>query len=62
MDFGPIANGHPIVRRWPSSDVEDRLLALKREIGLIAAPEGETPRQLESSDENEEAGAAARGH
>ncbi len=42
-----------------SGDVEDRLLALKQEMGLIAAPEGEAPRQLESGDEADEAGDAA---
>ena len=31
-------------------DVEDRLLALKQEMGLIAAPEAEAPKQLESGD------------
>jgi hypothetical protein len=41
-------------------DVEDRLLALKQEMGLIAAPESEAPRQLESGDEKDEAGDAAR--
>ena len=41
-----------------SGDVEDRLLALKHEMGLIAAPEGEAPRRLESGDEEDEAGAA----
>ena len=41
-------------------DVEDRLLALKQEMGLIAAPESEAPRQLESGDEDDEAGDAAR--
>ena len=44
-------------------DVEDRLLALKQEMGLIEAPEGEVPKQLESGDEDvdeaESAGAAA---
>jgi len=33
-------------------DVEDRLLALKQEMGLIAAPEAEAPRQLESGDDD----------
>ena len=36
-----------------SGDVEDRLLALKHEMGLIAAPESEAPKQLESGDEDE---------
>ncbi len=40
-------------------DVEDRLMALKQEMGLIAAPESEAPRQLESGDEEDEAGDAA---
>ena len=40
-------------------DVEDRLMALKQEMGLIAAPESEAPRQLESGDEDAEAGDAA---
>ena len=40
-------------------DVEDRLLALKQEMGLIAAPESEAPRRLESGDEEDVAGDAA---
>ena len=32
--------------------MEDRLLALKQEMGLIAAPEAEAPRQLESGDDD----------
>ena len=40
-------------------DVEDRLLSLKQEMGLIAAPEGEAPMQLESGDDDDAAGAAA---
>ena len=40
------------------SDVEDRLLSLKQEMGLIAAPEGEAPMQLESGDDDDAAGAA----
>ena len=39
-------------------DVEDRLLSLKQEMGLIAAPEGEAPMQLESGDDGDAAGAA----
>ncbi len=39
-------------------DVEDRLLSLKQEMGLIAAPEGEAPMQLESGDDDDAAGAA----
>ena len=35
-----------------SEDVEDRLMALKQEMGLIAAPEAEAPRQLESGDDD----------
>ena len=35
-------------------DVEDRLLALKQEMGLIAAPEGEKPKQLESGDDDDD--------
>ncbi|HAD76334.1 MAG TPA: hypothetical protein DCG16_11170, partial [Gemmatimonadetes bacterium] len=37
-------------------DVEDRLLSLKQEMGLIAAPEGEAPMQLESGDDDDAAG------
>ena len=33
------------------ADVENRLLALKQEMGLIAAPEPEAPKQLGSGDE-----------
>ena len=40
-------------------DVDDRLMALKQEMGLIASPESEAPRQLESGDEDDEAGDAA---
>ena len=36
-----------------TGDVEDRLLALKHEMGLIAAPESEAPKQLESGDDEE---------
>ena len=36
-----------------TGDVEDRLLALKHEMGLIAAPESEAPKQLESGDEDD---------
>ena len=41
------------------SDVEDRLLSLKQEMGLIAAPEGEAPMQLESGDDDDAAGDTA---
>ncbi len=42
-----------------SEDVEDRLMELKQQMGLIAAPEAEAPRQLESGDDDDaEAGAA----
>ncbi len=38
------------------ADVEDQLLALKAEMGLIAAPDGgEKPKQLESGDDEEDA-------
>jgi phage shock protein A len=44
------------------ADVEDQLLALKAEMGLIAAPERAEPRQLESGDDDtEEIGADADG-
>ena len=33
-------------------DVEDRLMALKQEMGLIAAPEAEVPKQLESGEDD----------
>ncbi len=36
-----------------TGDVEDRLLVLKQEMGLIAAPESEAPKQLESGDDDE---------
>ncbi len=42
------------------ADVENRLLALKHEMGLIAAPEPEAPKQLRSGDEPKEP-AEARG-
>jgi phage shock protein A len=35
-------------------DVEDRLLALKQEMGLIAAPDVEKPKQLESGDDDDD--------
>ncbi len=35
------------------ADVEDRLLALKHEMGLIAAPASEAPKQLEAGDDDE---------
>ncbi len=38
-----------------AGDVEDRLLALKHEMGLIAAPGKGAPKQLESGDEDEAA-------
>ena len=41
------------------SAVEDRLLSLKQEMGLIAAPEGEAPMQLESGDDDDAAGDTA---
>jgi phage shock protein A len=34
------------------ADVEDQLLALKAEMGLIAAPAAETPKQLEAGDDD----------
>jgi len=34
------------------ADVEDQLLALKTEMGLIAAPEAEAPKQLEAGDDD----------
>jgi len=37
-----------------TGDIEDRLLALKHEMGLIAAPEAEAPKQIESGDDDEE--------
>ncbi len=35
----------------PGGDVDDRLLALKQEMGLLPAGEAEAPRQLESGDD-----------
>jgi len=37
----------------PTGDVEDRLLALKQGMGLIAAPEAEAPKRLESGEEDD---------
>jgi hypothetical protein len=37
------------------ADVDDRLLALKHEMGLIAAPAGEEPKALTSGDDEDEA-------
>jgi phage shock protein A len=39
---------------YGDSDVDDRLLALKQEMGLIAAPEAEKPKALSAGDEEEE--------
>ena len=44
-----------------AEDVEDRLLALKHEMGLIAAPEAAAPKQLESGDEDEAPDGATEG-
>jgi phage shock protein A len=43
----------------PVGDVEDQLLALKQEMGLIAAPEVEEPKQLGTGDEDEDEGEEA---
>jgi phage shock protein A len=40
---------------YGDSDVDDRLLALKQEMGLIAAPEAEKPKALTAGDEDEAA-------
>ena len=37
-------------------DVEDRLLALKQEMGLIEAPAAEVPKQIESGDDDADVG------
>ncbi|MCH7934489.1 MAG: PspA/IM30 family protein [Gemmatimonadetes bacterium] len=42
-------------------DVEERLLALKQEMGLIAAPDVEKPKQLESGDDDDDDAAASAG-
>jgi phage shock protein A len=42
-----------------TADVEDRLLALKQGMGLIAAPVEEEPKQLESGDDDEAAETAS---
>ena len=42
-----------------TADVEDRLLALKQGMGLIAAPDKEEPKQLESGDDDEAAETAS---
>jgi phage shock protein A len=39
---------------YGDSDVEGRLMALKQEMGLIAAPEGEKPKALAPGEEEEE--------
>lgn len=54
-DFAALESG------TDGGDVEDRLLALKRDMGLIAAPEGEEPKQLESGDDDVEAPEVAEG-
>jgi phage shock protein A len=41
------------------ADVEDQLLALKAEMGLIEAPPAEAPKQLEAGDEEDEEAASA---
>jgi len=39
---------------YGDSDVDDRLLALKAEMGLIAAPEGEKPKAITAGDDEDE--------
>jgi phage shock protein A len=39
---------------YGDSDVDDRLLALKQEMGLIAGPEAEKPKALTAGEEDEE--------
>ncbi len=56
---GTLEDDFKALESGDGEDVEDRLLALKQEMGLIAAPEAEAPRQLESGDEDDEAGTAA---
>ncbi len=41
------------------ADVDDQLLALKADMGLIAAPEAEAPKQLEAGDDDEVVAEAA---
>ncbi len=36
------------------ADVEDRLLALKRDMGLLGPAESEAPKALEAADDDEE--------
>ncbi len=55
---GTLEDDFKALESGDGEDVEDRLLALKQEMGLIAAPESEAPRQLESGDEDDEAGDA----
>ncbi len=55
---GTLEDDFKALESGDGEDVEGRLLALKQEMGLIAAPEAEKPRQLESGDEDDEAGAA----
>ncbi len=42
------------------ADVEDQLLALKAEMGLIAPPEAKAPRQLESGDDDADGAASVQ--
>ena len=44
---------------YGDTDVDDKLLALKHEMGLISAPEAEAPKAITSGDEDEDDGIEA---
>ncbi len=54
QDFLRLESGHGDV------DVDDRLLALKQEMGVIAGPAAEAPKALTSGEEEEEGGVEAK--
>jgi phage shock protein A len=54
QDFLRLESGHGDV------DVDDRLLALKQEMGVIAGPATEAPKALTSGEEEEEEGVEAK--
>ena len=58
---GTLEDEFKVLETGGTADVEDRLLALKQGMGLIAPPEEEEPKQLESGDDDAGETAAAAG-
>ena len=50
---GTLEEEFKVLETGGTADVEDRLIALKQGMGLIAPPEVEEPKQLESGDDEE---------